>query len=103
MALSTKIQEEIYFHALTASVELAERHGPHPTFAETRMAAGWFQFDLWGVRPENVASWEALRVRIKQSGLRNSLVIAIAPDGNDCFDCGLLRVHRTADFQPVQA
>jgi ribonucleoside-diphosphate reductase alpha chain len=39
-ALSTKIQEEIYFHALVASCELAEKKGPHPTFAETRMAEG---------------------------------------------------------------
>ncbi|HZU52459.1 MAG TPA: ribonucleoside-diphosphate reductase subunit alpha, partial [Holophagaceae bacterium] len=29
-ALSTRIAEEIYFHALSASGELAERHGAHP-------------------------------------------------------------------------
>ena len=34
--LSTRIAEEIYFHALSASVELAESHGAHPGFADTR-------------------------------------------------------------------
>ena len=27
--LSTQIQEEIYYHALSASCDLAEMHGPH--------------------------------------------------------------------------
>ncbi len=77
--LSRQIQEEIYFHALTASCELAERHGPHPNFSETRAAQGVLQFDLWGVQPANQGRWDKLRQRIQQSGLRNSLMIAIAP------------------------
>jgi ribonucleoside-diphosphate reductase alpha chain len=78
-ALSTKIQEEIYFAALTTSCELAEQFGKHQAFNETRMAQGVFQFDLWGVAPEQMDRWEALRARIGQFGLRNSLLIAIAP------------------------
>jgi len=77
--LSVRIQEEIYFQALSTSCELARVHGPHPAFAETRAAEGLFQFDLWGVIPQEMARWEALRDRIRQSGLRNSLVVAIAP------------------------
>ena len=45
-ALSTRIQEEIYYHALVASCDLAEANGPHETFSETRLAGGQFQFDL---------------------------------------------------------
>ncbi len=33
--LSAKIQEEIYYHALSASCDLAEIHGPHTAFRET--------------------------------------------------------------------
>ncbi|QEL19213.1 ribonucleoside-diphosphate reductase subunit alpha [Limnoglobus roseus] len=77
--LSRRIQEEIYYHALVASCELAERHGPHPNFAETRAAAGTLQFDLWGVTPTDPARWDALRERINTTGLRNSLLVAIAP------------------------
>ncbi len=78
-ALSKRVQEEIYFHALETSCELAERFGPHPSFKETRAADGVLQFDLWNVQPTDMKRWEALRARIVKSGLRNSLLIAIAP------------------------
>jgi ribonucleoside-diphosphate reductase alpha chain len=77
--LSKHIQEEIYYHALDTSCLLAEEFGPHPAFTETRAAAGVLQMDLWGVGPENAARWEELRNRIRVVGLRNSLLIAIAP------------------------
>ncbi len=91
-ALSAKIQEEIYFHALTASCDLAEKHGPHAAFNETRAAKGEFQFDLWGVTPGNSVRWERLRERMKTVGLRNSLMIAIAPTATiasivGCYEC----------------
>lgn len=78
-ALSAKIQEEIYFHALTSSAELAEKHGPHTNFADTRAAAGNLQFDLWNVKPTDETRWNALKAKIQKTGLRNSLIIAIAP------------------------
>ena len=79
MDLSSRIQEEIYYNALETSCELAEKYGPHEAFKETRAADGHLQFDLWGVKPTDTARWDALRARIMKSGLRNSLVIAIAP------------------------
>lgn len=77
--LSAQIQEEIYFHALETSVDLAEKFGAHENFKETRAAQGHFQFDLWGVKPQNMDRWEKLRARMMKHGLRNSLLIAIAP------------------------
>ncbi len=77
--LSAKVQEEIYFAALDASCDLAIAKGAHPAFPETRAAQGILQFDLWGVVPEDTARWNALREKIKANGLRNSLMIAIAP------------------------
>src|SRR5688572_29570678 len=90
--LSAKIQEEIYFGALTASCELAVVKGPHPAFQDTRAANGDFQFDLWGVVPEDTERWDALREKVKQHGLRNSLMIAIAPTATiasiaGCYEC----------------
>jgi ribonucleoside-diphosphate reductase alpha chain len=90
--LSARIQEEIYFHALSASCELAERNGPHAAFNETRAAQGEFQFNLWGVTPKDTARWEALSERIETHGLRNSLLIAIAPTATiasivGCYEC----------------
>ncbi|GAB3378699.1 ribonucleoside-diphosphate reductase subunit alpha [Lysobacter fragariae] len=92
LQLSTKIAEHIYLHALTASCELAEKHGAHPSYAETRAATGALQFDLWGITPSETAAWDALKQRIAQHGLRNSLLIAIAPTATiasiaGCYEC----------------
>lgn len=91
-ALSRKIAEEIYFNALSASCELAEENGAHPSFADTRAALGQLQFDAWNVVPDDSARWDALRERIKTSGLRNSLMVAIAPTATiasiaGCYEC----------------
>ncbi|HEX5747598.1 MAG TPA: ribonucleoside-diphosphate reductase subunit alpha [Archangium sp.] len=91
-AVSRKISEDIYFHALSASTELAAEHGAHPAFSETRAARGELQFDAWNVVPEDSARWDALRARVKQVGLRNSLLIAIAPTATiasiaGCYEC----------------
>src|ERR1700744_4852206 len=56
------------------------------------MATGQFQFDLWNVQPADSSRWEALRARIQQTGLRNSLLIAIAPTATiasivGCYEC----------------
>jgi ribonucleoside-diphosphate reductase alpha chain len=77
--VSARFAEEIYFHALWRSTELAEVSGPHPAWRETRAFAGALQFDLWGIEPKDHERWEALRERIARFGLRNSLLIAVAP------------------------
>jgi ribonucleoside-diphosphate reductase alpha chain len=91
-AISRRISEEIYFHALSASSELAAQRGPHPAFAETRAAKGELQFDAWSVTPTDPARWDALRDRIQATGLRNSLLVAIAPTATiasvaGCCEC----------------
>ena len=91
-ALSARIAETIYFHALETSVELAQERGRHASFADTRAATGELQFDAWGIVPENVERWDALRERIREHGLRNSLLVAIAPTATiasiaGCYEC----------------
>jgi ribonucleoside-diphosphate reductase alpha chain len=86
--LSKRIAEEIYFHALQASCELAEELGAHAAFADTRAARGELQFDAWNVVPDDKARWDALRQRIQRHGLRNSLLIAIAPTATIASICG---------------
>src|SRR5687767_6015098 len=91
-ALSRRISEEIYFHALTASVDLAAEEGAHPAFPETRAARGELQFDAWSVTPTDAERWNSLRERVRETGLRNSLLIAIAPTATiasiaGCYEC----------------
>ncbi len=90
--LSARIAEEIYLTALEASAGLAEQHGPHPAFGETRAAAGKLQPDLWEVAGTQAERWLALRKRIAETGLRNSLLVAIAPTATiasiaGCYEC----------------
>jgi ribonucleoside-diphosphate reductase alpha chain len=91
-ALSTRIAEEIYLQALRTSNELAREFGAHDAFPDTRAARGELQFDAWGVTPSDAARWDRLREDIKMHGLRNSLLIAIAPTATiasiaGCYEC----------------
>ena len=90
--LSTRIAETIYFHALQTSMELARELGAHPAFGDTRAAQGELQFDAWGLTPRDLQAWDQLREQIRQHGLRNSLLIAIAPTATiasiaGCYEC----------------
>ena len=91
-ALSKQIAEAVYFQALSTSADLAEAHGRHPAFAETRAARGELQFDAWKIVPDDSARWDRLRERIMKVGLRNSLLCAIAPTATiasiaGCYEC----------------
>jgi ribonucleoside-diphosphate reductase alpha chain len=90
--LSTRVAEEIYLTALETSAGLAEQFGPHPAFAQTRAANGELQPDLWGAGVSQAERWAAVRARIASTGLRNSLLVAIAPTATiasiaGCYEC----------------
>lgn len=90
--LSTRISRTIYFHALHASNQLAREYGPHEAFPLTRAARGELQPEAWGVVPEADLPWDTLRMAIGAHGLRNSLLIAIAPTATiasiaGCCEC----------------
>ncbi|MFD4140224.1 MULTISPECIES: ribonucleoside-diphosphate reductase subunit alpha [unclassified Streptomyces] len=78
-ALSTKIAERIMLAAYEASCDLAERNGPLPAWSETRTARGVLHPDHYGVELNWPERWDALRERIATVGMRNSLLLAIAP------------------------
>ncbi|MFE0251894.1 ribonucleoside-diphosphate reductase subunit alpha [Streptomyces sp. NPDC059010] len=78
-ALSTRIAERIMLAAYEASADLAERSGPLPAWEKTRTARGVLHPDHYGVEPTWPERWAALRGRIATTGLRNSLLLAIAP------------------------
>jgi ribonucleoside-diphosphate reductase alpha chain len=90
--VSRRISEEVYFHALVTSNELAVEKGAHTAFPETRAARGELQFDAWGVVPKDAERWALLRAQIQKTGLRNSLLVAIAPTATiasiaGCYEC----------------
>jgi ribonucleoside-diphosphate reductase alpha chain len=90
--LSTRISEEMYLTALETSAALAAEHGAHPAFADTRAAEGRLQPDLWNVTPTQTERWARLRAAVAEHGLRNSLLVAIAPTATiasiaGCYEC----------------
>ena len=81
-ALNIAIFETIYFAALDASCELAEEHGPYPLWAGSPASRGVLQVDMWGVTPSTRHDFGLLRARIRQHGLRNSVLTALMPTAN---------------------
>ncbi|CAL9457005.1 ribonucleoside-diphosphate reductase subunit alpha [Streptomyces sp. enrichment culture] len=77
--LSTRIAERIMLAAYETSADLAERNGPLPAWEKTRTAQGVLHPDHYGVEFTWPERWAALRERIAQTGMRNSLLLAIAP------------------------
>ncbi|MFE0203874.1 ribonucleoside-diphosphate reductase subunit alpha [Streptomyces sp. NPDC058985] len=78
-ALSSRIAERIMLAAYETSTDLAERNGPLPAWEKTRTARGVLHPDHYGVETTWPERWAALRERMATTGLRNSLLLAIAP------------------------
>jgi ribonucleoside-diphosphate reductase alpha chain len=81
--VSARIQETIYYQAIKTSLELAKEAGPFSEFKNSRYAQGKLQVqlaeELQPVMPDLHYDWDALAAEVRQSGIRNSLLIAIAP------------------------
>lgn len=77
--LNIEIFETIYYAALEASCELAEKCGPYETYEGCPASQGILQYDMWNVTPTNKWDWAALKQKIAKHGLRNSLLLAPMP------------------------
>merc|ERR1712223_370956 len=77
--LNKQIFETIYYGALEASCELAEKFGPYETYEGSPVSKGILQYDMWNVTPTDLHDWAALKARISQHGVRNSLLLAPMP------------------------
>ncbi|QDI69128.1 ribonucleoside-diphosphate reductase subunit alpha [Streptomyces calvus] len=77
--LSTRIAERIMLAAYEASADLAERDGPLPAWDRTRTARGVLHPDHYDTDLAWPERWAALRTRIASVGMRNALLLAIAP------------------------
>ena len=47
--------------------------------ADSPVARGILQFDMWNVTPTDLWDWTALRAKIAEHGVRNSLLISPMP------------------------
>ena len=93
--LNSEIFETIYFGAMEASMELAQKEGAYKTYEGSPVSKGIFQFDMWGVVPGSERwNWTKLKRDVKKHGVRNSLLLAPMPTAstsqilgnNECFE-----------------
>ena len=95
--LNQEIFETLYFAAVTASMEEAEKEGPYSTYKGSPMSKGEFQHNMWGIKDDELSGrwdWAALRKKVKKHGVRNSLLVAPMPTAstsqilgnNECFE-----------------
>jgi len=77
--LNKQIFETIYYGALEASCEIAEKEGAYSTYAGSPVSKGQLQYDMWGVTPTSLHDWAALKAKIAKHGVRNSLLMAPMP------------------------
>ena len=80
--LNQEIFETLYFAAVTASMELAKEEGPYSTYEGSPISQGEFQYNMWGVKDEELSGrwdWAKLRSQVKKNGVRNSLLLAPMP------------------------
>jgi ribonucleoside-diphosphate reductase alpha subunit len=98
--LNREIFETLYFAALEASCELAEKYGYYESYPGSPASHGQLQMDLWqeangeAVILTDRWNWLELRDKIKRFGLRNSLLVAPMPTAstaqilgfNECFE-----------------
>ncbi len=81
--LSSHISETLYYQALQTSMKMAREQGKFPAFEASRYAYGDLQVQLAQKHQPQMAelhyNWDELARDIKTHGLRNSLLVAIAP------------------------
>lgn len=95
--LNQDIFETLYYAAVSASVEEAEKDGVYKTYKGSPISKGQFQHNLWGLNDEDLSGrwdWDRLRKEVKKHGVRNSLLVAPMPTAstsqilgnNECFE-----------------
>ncbi|WP_027411163.1 ribonucleoside-diphosphate reductase subunit alpha [Aquimarina muelleri] len=80
--LNQEIFETLYFAAVTASMEEAKEDGPYQSYEGSPISKGKFQYNLWGLKDEELSGrwdWDKLRKQVLKNGVRNSLLVAPMP------------------------
>lgn len=100
VAFADQCMEVISYHAISASVDLAEERGTYESYEGSLWSQGILPIDsiqrLKETRgkyleqnTDQTLDWPALRKRVKKSGMRNSNTMAIAPTATISNICGV--------------
>ncbi|MFT9846726.1 ribonucleoside-diphosphate reductase subunit alpha [Aneurinibacillus sp. REN35] len=87
-----RLYERINFLTIRASLELAKEKGAYSLFADSEWESG----DFFARREYCTEEWRQLAAEVKQHGLRNGYLFAVAPTGSTSIIAG-----STASIDPV--
>lgn len=79
-----KVYEDINYYAILESMEIAKEKGAYEKFE----GSDWENGDYFELRDYNSDRWNKLREKIKENGLRNGYLMAIAPTGSTSIISG---------------
>ncbi|XP_074032298.1 ribonucleoside-diphosphate reductase large subunit [Leptinotarsa decemlineata] len=77
--LNKQIFETVYYSAMEASCELAEKNGTYSKYEGSPASEGVLHYHMWDSKPSDLWNWAELDEKIKKFGLRNSLLISVMP------------------------
>lgn len=105
--LNLEIFETLYYGAITASIDLAKKDGPYPSFEGSPFSQGLLQFDLsrmfdgkvyneinWTPRHD----WNEVKENLKKYGIRNSMLTALMPTASTAQIMGFYE-----SFEPMNS
>ncbi len=79
-----KVYEDINYYAILESMEIAKEKGAYKEFE----GSDWQNGDYFTLRDYNSSRWNELKQQVKENGLRNGYLMAIAPTGSTSIISG---------------
>lgn len=94
---SGRIQELISYHAIETSISLAKERGTYLTYPGSKWSKGQMPIDTYKelrkyrnkkIEVESVLDWDVLYKKLSEYGIRNSCLMAIAPNATNSWISG---------------
>jgi hypothetical protein len=104
--LNKQIFETIYFAAITESNRLCidGLYKPYDYFEGSPMSRGVFQFDMWGLKEEDLSGrwpWGILKQNVEKYGVCNSLFTAQMPVACQTSDTKIITENGIMSFRDI--
>ena len=87
--LADRVYEDINYYAIKESVEIAKEKGSYQVFE----GSDWQNGDYFTDRDYTSERWVKLAKDVRENGLRNGYLMAVAPTGSTSIISGLSLIH----------